>query len=100
MIKKFSQATCSSLQTPIRDINIFIIFMYEVGMQILMCVASPSRYVLAELNLRFHWWSLDWKRNYTTTNMILSVTYYLNLHGAISFYYWDAFLPSKVVNVL
>ena len=55
MIKKFSQATCSSLQTPIRDINNFIIFMYEVGMQILMCVASPSRYVLAELNLRFHW---------------------------------------------
>ena len=35
-----------------------------------------------------------------TLNMIFSVTYYLNLHGAISFYYRNIFLPSKVVNAL
>ena len=36
----------------------------------------------------------------TTPNMIFSVTYYLDLHGAISLYYWNISLPSKVVNVL
>ena len=34
----------------------------------------------------------------TTPNMISSVTYYLDLHGAISFYYSNIFSPSKVIN--
>ena len=36
----------------------------------------------------------------TTPNMIFSVTYYLDLHGATSFHYRSTFLPSKIVNAL
>ena len=32
--------------------------------------------------------------------MIFSVTYYLDLHGAISLYYQTNILPSKIVNVI
>ena len=36
----------------------------------------------------------------TPLNMIFIVTYYLELHSAISFYHRYKFLPSKVIIVL
>ena len=35
-----------------------------------------------------------------TPNMLFSVTYNSDLHGAMSFYYRSKILPSEVVNVL
>jgi hypothetical protein len=32
----------------------------------------------------------------STPNMIFSVTYYLDLDGAISFYYWNKILSNEV----
>ena len=34
-----------------------------------------------------------------TLNLIFSVTFYLDLHSAISHYYYCNFPPSKVVNI-
>ena len=42
----------------------------------------------------------EWKELATTPNMIFSVTYYLDLHGAVFFSYWNHFLSNNVVNVL
>ena len=35
----------------------------------------------------------------TAPNMVFSVAYYLDLHGAMALYYWNNSLPSKVVNM-
>ena len=49
-----------------------------------------------------HYWCVLFVFTYIrpTTSYIAKCMYYLELHGAISFYYWCTFSPSNIVDVL